>query len=224
MNRRFINNEDFNQIENMAGALKSLIENAIFPKFFWFSNAQFYIDNEENVGNNIRFDIRVADYIDVFPSATVSHTYYDITPFLTNYANNMQTTYDAITKEFSPTVKDNNLIAANLSPDQFLISLVDLTMNIHVGVNSYSDDPPLVALEVLMKLTLTIEDISILDPGEIGELAVRFNYLCNVAPETATTMNELRNWVVAVAHVSPTTAARMDKAQLCLILKTHYKI
>lgn len=211
---------DWRKHPQIASALDMLFSNIIFPKFVWMSGAQFYIDDEVDIGHSVKLEIRIASYEEIKPGE-----YRDSTDFLTNYMNVSGTIVQNIRDEVFPTVNPAEIIAAGLSPDQFVIRCSVISMTPNVGVYEQLAPErhlsgPTFGKEVFIKLTVIIEDISEFEPGGRLQLETKYNFLCRDTTITAT--QELRDWVLEIGH-SPFVVNNMNKATLCRIVRDFYE-
>lgn len=110
------------------------------------------------------------------------------------------------------------MINAGLSPDQFIIVINPISVNPIIRMFVDQTDEAGIELGVQLFMTLTIEDISGLEPGEMGELAARFRYLCSIG----TNINELRKWVLSLSGSDKWAVERTNKEQLCQVLRVKY--
>lgn len=205
------------EVEALYITMDKLLNNLIMPAFSWFPQGKYHSGVGVQAGDFIRFVISIA-----YTPTVLSKTIKDMTPYVENYYNLRGNIYELIKSQFYPTVKPQNLIDVGLSPEQFMISFKDMIISPYIATVNRVNGEIAAVFNVIVIITLMIEDVSILKPGEIGELAARFSYLCSAAETHG--VNELRKWVLSLPGAPDQwTVNRMNKEQLCLILKDRYE-
>ena len=142
--------------------------------------------------------------------------------FVDEFGDKREEILGRIKHDIMPTIKGELLDKFELSEQQFLIKVIRANINSHIAISpkKRSEAPSgRVGLGIVISIYLTIEDISILEPGEIGALFIKFRNLCNSTSRYS--VEELRNWVVDMG-VSVRDSERMNKDKLCEVIKDHY--
>lgn len=145
----------------------------------------------------------------------------DISPFILDYYRLLPTAIVAIRQAMTPVVRDEYLRQVGLSPQQFLITLVDFEIEPSV---TFEFDPLFHRRNpsywgylnggIIFKVKLRVEDISILEPGEIGALQAKYNYLCR--DKSLTSTRELYQWAESI------NLPLLPREELCQAIADYY--
>lgn len=205
----------------LVRAITSLLGSIIVPQFnsiITSGDTNFYLDSVVDAApNTLLFRGRIAALSEsIRPDEII-----EAGPFINSYHAILPSATSNILQAMSPTVKEEYLIAAGLSPQQFLITLINFTSSL--SVEAYIDTPSRmfpgyhgnITGSILFDILITIEDISDLAPGEISATKARFSYLCR----HNNSLPELRNWA---AELAIPNYNRLTHDELCQAIAIHY--
>lgn len=190
--------------------MDKLLINILGPEFKTFSN-DYYLDKIADVRNNVKFICRFSVKDDkIIPNKVNEYTSADFfKKFLAIYPEIVKN----ITKKMSP-VNAIELNKAELSEDQFIIKLIDLTIYPEVRVYNEANEPGYYIREIYIELTLNIEDVSELHLDGIQMLYFKYKNICE--DNSRYSLTELKEWVESLGYKVDT------KQQMCQLIKMHY--
>lgn len=213
--RRYIDAKDLeyewqHMRESLYYHMDKLLKNIIVPEFKTFSN-DYYLDEITDVRNNVKFICRFSVENDkIMPNKENDYTSADfLKKFLAIYPEIVKN----ITKKMSP-VNTKELNKAELSEDQFIIKLIDLTIYPEVRVFNEANEPGYYIKEIYIELILNIEDVSELHPDGIQMLYLKYKNLCK--DNSIYSLTELKQWIGSLGYKVDT------KQQMCQLIKMHY--
>ena len=215
--RRFVNADDLVDSADLRIALESIIKQIIVPAFEGvYTNYQIFgfATEEDNLYYAVGFEVfnKKINYFNTFDDN-----------FTNIFMSIKDKAMDYIKQKMQPSIKHTYLEQVGLSSDQFIIKLVD----IKIAANTFVYiDPKKIEYnglpyygnfigQVFVALTLNIEDISGLEPGEIQALQIKYNNLCS--SYSTLSMLELREWALQLQLPNNGT-----KSDLCTAIKTYY--
>ena len=211
MDRVHFRAEDFHVDVQTPGTIQieDILVNVITRVFPWLPNLQVYIDGHVNVGENIKFAIRVERDNEIPPDTDWSGE-----RFMLDYYQHHQSSLANLKAAFYPTVKAADLHSVGLSPDQFLIRLVDVSMSPDIRVYRNSEAAEtFVGENIYVDLTLHIEDISVFEPEGDLYLLTKYRYLCEHGGT-----GDLELWLYGLGYETQ----GMSKDQMCATIRRHY--
>ena len=137
--------------------------------------------------------------------------------FMTSFQKKRQQIANSVILAVSPTMREDLLENNGLSSQQFLVSFK--SVRVVPSLLTYNKlNPPKAAPSVLMILnvviSLTIEDISVLEPGGDEMIRLRLASLCS--PDSRYPLSELEDWA---RNLGVTQVEGMTRQELCVAVR-----
>ena len=171
---------------------------------------EFYWDDWRDVEDGkIVFDLRISSYY------TVPLNEYVASGDLDLYASLKPSILKRLRRELT-VVSEEELTNSGINPEQFIFRTHDIEMRGMVGVNNNPDDV-MMGKEIYITITVSIEDITGLEPEGDEALYAKFKYLCEHGNRE--NLEELEEWTrsIGIRYTTPPT-----KDQMCTDIRAHY--
>ena len=134
--------------------------------------------------------------------------------FMKTFEEKRQQITNSVILAVSPTMQDDLLEDNGLSPQQFLVTFQGVSVKPSLlAYNAPNTVPalPMILLRVRVVISLTIEDLSTMEPGGDEMIRLRLASLCS--PDSRYPLSELEDWA---RNLGVTQVEGMTRQELCV--------